>query len=53
MKTYKLYQVDIIMNAPIWTYIAQVEAADESTAEELLLANLPNDNVEYVITVVK
>jgi len=53
MRTYKLYQVDIIMNAPIWTFIAEVQAADESTAEDSLLASLPANNVEYVITVVK
>jgi hypothetical protein len=53
MKTYKLYQVDMVMNAPICTFIAQVEAADESAAEDLLLENLPANNVEYLITVVK
>ena len=53
MKTYKLYQVDMIMNAPICTFIAQIDAVDESSAEDLLLADLPANNVEYLLTVVK
>jgi hypothetical protein len=53
MRTYKLYQVDIIMNAPIFTYIAEVQAADFASAETQLLALVPANNVEYIITIVK
>jgi len=53
MKTYRLYQVGIVNNIPICTLMGEVQATDESTAEELLLAGMPNDGIEYLITVVK
>ena len=53
MRTYKLYQIGIVDNLPYLTYVAETEAADESTAEETLLQNLPDDKIVYLITVVK
>lgn len=52
-KTYKLYQVGMVNNVPLCTYISEVQAADIVTAEELLLANMPDDDVEYLILIVK
>lgn len=52
-KTYKLYQIGMVSNSPICTYISEVQAENIITAEELLLANMPDDNVEYLILVVK
>ena len=53
MKTYKLYQVDMLMNAPICTYIAEAQADNINDAETQLLANVPATGVEYLITIVK
>lgn len=53
MRTYKLYQVGMLSNVAYFTYVSEVQAADESTAEDLLLANVPTDGIEYMITVVK
>jgi hypothetical protein len=53
MRTYRLYQVGIVSNIPYLTFIAETTATDESAAEDTLLASLPTDNVEYLITVVK
>ena len=53
MKTYKLYQIGMVNNSPICTYIAEVQAADIITAEELFLAILPDNYLEYLILVVK
>ena len=53
MKTYKLYEVGMVNNVPICTYVAEVQAADIVAAETLLLANVPDNNIEYLILVVK
>jgi hypothetical protein len=53
MRTYRLYQIGILSNVAYFTFVSEVQAADESTAEDLLLANLPSDGIEYMITVVK
>jgi len=52
-KTYKLYQVSMVGNAPICTYITETQAADSAEAETLLLASVPTNGFEYLILVVK
>ena len=53
MRTYRLYQVGIVDSIPYLTFVAETQAIDVSTAEETLLANLPDDKIEHLITVVK
>jgi hypothetical protein len=53
MRTYRLYQVGFVDNHLICTYVSETTAADFSTAEDLLLASMPSDVIEYLITIVK
>lgn len=53
MRTYKLYQIGMVDNIPICTYVTEVQATDIVAAETALLATVPADNVEYLISVVK
>lgn len=53
MNTYKLYQVAMVENVPICTYITSTTAADIVTAETALLATVGDSDFEYIIVVVK
>ena len=53
MRTYRLYKIGIVDNLPYLTYVSEVSAADFNTAEDLLLASMPSDVIEYLITIVK
>lgn len=43
----------MVNNVPICTYVTEVQAENFTIAEKLLLATVPADNVEYLITIVK
>ena len=53
MNTYKLYQIAMVENVPICTFITSTTAADIVAAETLLLENVPDNDLEYLIIVVK
>jgi hypothetical protein len=53
MNTYKLYQVAMVENVPICTFVAGVQATDIVAAETVLLENVPDDGFEYMIVIAK
>lgn len=53
MRTYRLYQIGMVSNIPYCTYITETQAPDFTTAESQLLATMPDNNIEYLILVVK
>jgi hypothetical protein len=53
MRTYRLYQIGMVSNIPYCTYVTETQAADFTSAETLLLAGMPDNNIEYLILVVK